>query len=113
MDELRGTQVESTMAQPKFSRSIAKMDNSRVGLPRFLDPNEVSQPPQERMTKLEAAMAESERVHVKCETSRVQFMELTMTNVQIQPTPFKSLKEEMALMATSCTKLTFEKEQPK
>ena len=27
--------------------------------------------------------------------------------------PFKSLKEEMAPMATSCTQLTFEKEQPK
>ena len=26
---------------------------------------------------------------------------------------FKSVKEEMALMSTSCTQLTFEKEQPK
>ena len=40
-------------------------------------------------------------------------MELTRANVQIQPTPFKSLKEEMAPMATSCTQLTFEKERPK
>ena len=40
-------------------------------------------------------------------------MELTRDNVQIQPTPFKSLKEEMAPMATSGTQLTFEKEQPK
>ena len=43
----------------------------------------------------------------------VQFMELTRANVQIQPTPLKSLKEEMAPMATSDTQLTFEKEQPK
>ena len=27
--------------------------------------------------------------------------------------PFKRVKEEMAPMATSCTQLTFEKEQPK
>ena len=40
-------------------------------------------------------------------------MELTRANVQIQLTPCKSLKEEMASMATSSTQLTFEKEQPK
>ena len=57
MDDLRRAQAESTMAQPEFSRSIAEMDHSQVGLPRFLDPNELSQPPHESMTKLEAAMA--------------------------------------------------------
>ena len=46
-------------------------------------------------------------------TSQVQFMELTRANVQIQHTPFDSLKEDMAPMATSGTQLTFEKEQPK
>ena len=40
-------------------------------------------------------------------------MELTRANVQIQHTPFDSLKKEMAPMATSGTQLTFEKEQPK
>ena len=40
-------------------------------------------------------------------------MELTKANVQIQPTPFQSLKEEMASKATSYTQLGFEKEQPK
>ena len=40
-------------------------------------------------------------------------MELTRANVQILPIPFKRLKEKMALMATSCTQLTFEKERPK
>ena len=54
-----------------------------------------------------------ERVHAECVTSQVQFMELTRANVQIYPTPFKSLKEEMASMATSGTQLTIEKEQPK
>ena len=65
------------------------------------------------MTKLEPAMAEFKRVHAKCATSQVQFLELTRANVQNLPTPFKSLKEEMAPMATSSTQLTFEKEQPK
>ena len=40
-------------------------------------------------------------------------MELTWANVQIMPTPFQSLKEEMAPKATSYTQLGFEKEQPK
>ena len=113
MDELRRAQAESTMTQPEFSRSMVEMDHSQVGLPRFLDLYEISQPPQERMTTLEAAMAELKRVHAECATSQVQFMELTRANVQIQHTPFDSLKEEMAPKATSYTQLGFEKEQPK
>ena len=83
MDELRRTQAESTMAQPEFLRLMAEMDHFQVGLPRLLDTNEISQPPYERMTKLEAAMAELKRVHAECATSQVQFMELTRANVQI------------------------------
>ena len=83
MDELRRTQAESTMAQPKFSRSMAEMDHSQVGLPGLFDPNEISQPPRERMTKLEVVMAKLKRVHAKFPTSQVQFMELTRANVQI------------------------------
>ena len=113
MDELRRAQAESTMTQPEFSRSMDEMDHSQVGLHRFLDPNEIIQPPHERMIKLEVVITELKRVHAECATSQVQFMELTRTNVQIQPTPFKSLKEEMTQMATSSTQLTFEKEQPK
>ena len=89
------------------------MDYSQVGLPRFLDQNEISQPLNGRMTKLEATMAELERVRAEWATSQVQLMEVTKANVQIQPMPFMSLKEEMAPMATYCTQLTFEKEQPK
>ena len=92
MDELRRAQAESTMAQPEFSRSMAEMDYSQVGLPQFFYPNEISQPPHERMTKLEAALVEMKRVHAECVTSQVQFMELTRANVQIQYTPFYSLK---------------------
>ena len=113
MDELRRTQTESTMAQPEFSRSMVEMDHSQVGLPWFLDQNEISKPPYDRMTKLEVVMAELKRAHVEYPTSQVQSMELTRANVQIQPTTFKSLKEEMAPMATSGTQLTFAKEQPK
>ena len=40
-------------------------------------------------------------------------MELTRANIQIQPMPFKSLKEEMAPIATFGTQLTFQKEQTK
>ena len=113
MVELERGQAELAMAHAEFSRSRAEMDYSQVGLHRFLDKNEKIQPSQERMTKLEAKMAKLERVRVECATTQVQFLELTRTNVQIQPTPFKSVKDAMAPMATSCTQLTFEKEQPK
>ena len=113
MDELRRTQTVFTMAQPEFSRSMAEMDYSQVGLPQVFYPNEISQPPHERMTKLEAALVEMKRVHDECVTSQVQFMELTRANVQIQHAPFDSLKGEMDLMATYGTQLTFEKEQHK
>ena len=113
MDELRRTQAAFTMAQPEFSRSMDEMDYSQVGLPQFFNPNEISQPPHERMTKLEAALVEMKRVHAECVTSPVQFMELTRANVQIQHAPFPSLKEEMAPKATSYTQLVFENEQTK
>ena len=58
-------------------------------------------------------MVELKRVNAKCATTQVQLMEVTKANIQIQPTPFKSVKEEMASMATPSTQLTFEKKQPK
>ena len=63
------------------------------------------------MTKLEATMAKLERVHAECATSQVQLMEVTRANVQIQLMPIKSLKKEMAPMATSFTQLTFDKKK--
>ena len=63
MDELRRTEAAFTMAQPEFSRSMDEMDYSQVGLPQFFNPNEISQPQHERMTKLEAALIEMKRVH--------------------------------------------------
>ena len=81
--QLERGQAELAKAQAEFSRSRAEMDYSQVGLPRILDQNEISQPPNGRMTKLEATMDELERVHAECALSQVQFMELTRANVQI------------------------------
>ena len=141
MDELRRTQAESTMVQPEFSRSMAKIDYAQIGLPRFLVKNEMSQPPREEMSNLEATMVElrksqaqfMEEVHtppqeesnVKNGVDELAFamVELAKTmdempkeeasvNIQIQPIPLKRLKKEMTLKATSYTQLVLEKEQP-
>ena len=109
MVELERLHAELVMENTEFRRSRVEMDYSQVGLPRFPYQNEMIRPPSGRMTQLEATMAELERVHAECATSQVQFMGLIRANVQIQPTPLKSVKEKMALMATSCTQLTFEK----
>ena len=93
MDELRRTQAAFTMAQPEFSRSMDEMDYSQVGLPQFFNPNEISQPPHERMTKLEAALIEMKRVHAECVTSQVQFMELTRANVHVRPEKFQFMEK--------------------
>ena len=84
--ELEKAHAKLIMENAERSRSRAVMDYSQVGLPRFLDPNEISQSPKEINTKLEATMAELERVHAKCTTSQVPLMEVTRANVQIQPT---------------------------
>ena len=63
------------MAQPEFSRSMAEMDYSHVRLPRFLVKDEMSQPPQEEMSNLEATMAE-------LINSQAQFMEEVHTPPQ-------------------------------
>ena len=67
MAQLERGQAEMAMAQAEFSRSRVEMDYSQVG---FLDQNEKIQPPHERMTKLEATMAELERVYVEQATSQ-------------------------------------------
>ena len=56
MDELRRTQAAFTMAQPEFSRSMDEMDYSQVGLPQFFNPNDISQPPHERMKKVRGSI---------------------------------------------------------
>ena len=54
MAELERVNVELVMENAEFRRSRAEIDYSQVGLHSFLDQNEKSQPPHERMTKLEA-----------------------------------------------------------
>ena len=58
MAELERGQAELALTHAEFSRSRVEMNYSQVGLPRFLDKNEMSQPLQEEMSNLEATMAE-------------------------------------------------------
>ena len=69
MAQLERVHVELVLENAEFRRSRAEMDYSQVGLPRFLDQKEKSQPPQERMTKLEVTMAKLERFRAECATS--------------------------------------------
>ena len=80
--ELERFHAELVMENAEFRRSRAEMDCSQVGLPMFYDQKEMSQPPNGRMTQLEATMDELERVHAGA-TSQVQFMGLTRANVKI------------------------------
>ena len=73
---------------------------------------EVQTPPQEEsnvkngVDELAFTMAELIKTMVKMPKEEAS------VNIQIQPIPFKHLKEEMTLKATSYTQLGFEKEQP-
>ena len=58
MAELRRAQAGFFMVQAESERSMADMENSQVGLPRFQAQNGMSPPPQEKMTNLEATMVE-------------------------------------------------------
>ena len=71
MAELERAHAKLVMENAEFRKVRDEMDYSQVGLRRFLDQNEISQPPNGRMTKLEATMAELERFHVECATSQV------------------------------------------
>ena len=134
MAEMKRIKAELAMAQDEFSRSMAYMDYSQVGWPRFHVQDEIRSPLQESMENLEANMAVIRR-------SQAQFMEevnkplqeesnskrevdelaITMAklakskaelimekrriNVQIKLVPLKRLDEEMTPRATSCTQL--------
>ena len=83
MAPLERVRAELVMENAEFKRSTAEIDYSQVGLPRFLDQKKKSQPPNGRMTKLEATMAKLERVRAEYATSQVQLKEVTRANVQI------------------------------
>ena len=74
MAELEIGQDELAMAHAEFSRSRAEI-GSQVGLLRFLNKNDMSQPPQEEMSHLEVTMVELRRVQAELATSHTQFME--------------------------------------
>ena len=81
MAELERIHAELVKENSEFRRSRAEMDYSQVGLPRFLDQNEISQPLNGRIKKLEATMAKLERVRAECATSQVQLMEVTRAHL--------------------------------
>ena len=83
MAQFERVNAELFMDNAEFRSSRAEIDYSQVRLPRFLDQNEKSQSPRDRMTNLEATMAKLERGHVECATSQVQLIQLTRANVQI------------------------------
>ena len=111
MNELRTTQVEPTMAQTEFLRSMAEMDYSKVSLLRFLVKNEISQPPQEKMTNLKPTMVEWIRAQAEFTTSQAQFMEEVNQPLQeelILENEVEELAISMAELAKSRTKLFME-----
>ena len=75
MAELRRGQADLAMVQAEKERSMADLDYVQNGLPRFHTHNEISQHPQEKMTNLEATVAEWRRFQVEFETSQSNFME--------------------------------------
>ena len=92
MAQLERVHVELVMENAEFRKSRAEMDYSQVGLPRFLDQNEISEPPHRRMTKLEATIAKLERVCAECATSQAQFMNETRVTLQIQSAQLERLE---------------------
>ena len=72
------------------------MNYSQGDLPRFYVQNEMSQPPQEEMSNLEATMAELRRVQIDSATSQAQFMEKVHTPSQDE-SKFESEVDELAI----------------
>ena len=97
--EIKRMHAELVMENAERSRPRAEMDYSQVGLPRFCDQNEKSQPPYEKMTKLEPTMAELERLYAEYGTSQVQFMNETKATLQIQLAKLERLKVQVGQMA--------------
>ena len=58
MAEFERRQVEFAMVQAEISRSMADMDYSQVGFPKFRVQDEIRPYPQEIMTNLEETMDE-------------------------------------------------------
>ena len=119
MVEKKRNQAELAMAQAAFSRSMADLDYSQVGLPRSHGQDEIRSPLQETMTNLEENMAElrrsqaqlmeevnkpsQEESNLKSEVDELAF---TMTKLGKCGVDL-SIKEEMTPVATSYTQSKF------
>ena len=65
MTGVRRSQANLTMVQAENEILLGDMDYSQDGLPRFYIQNEMSEPPQEEMSNLEATMAELRRLQAE------------------------------------------------
>ena len=97
--EIERMHAELVIENAKCSRPRVEMDYSHVGLPSFCDQNEKSQPPHEKMKKLEATMAELERLYAEYATSQIQFINETRATLQIQSAKLERLEVQVGQMA--------------
>ena len=98
MAEIKRIHDELVLEKAEDRRSKAEMTYSHIGLSRFLDQKEKIQPPQEKMTKLEATMADLEIIYAEDATSQVQFMNETRATLQIQSAQLERLKVQVGQM---------------
>ena len=103
MIEVRRSQANLTMVQAENEILMSEMDYSQDGLLRFYVQNEMSEPPQEEMSNLEATMAELRRVQAESETSQAQFMEKVHTFSQ-EESKFESEVDELAITMAKLAK---------
>ena len=86
---------------------MGDMDYSQAGLPRFHAQNEMSEPPQEEISNLEATMAKLRRVQAELATSQAQFLEKVHTHSQ-EESKFESEVDELAITMAKLAKCRVE-----
>ena len=91
------------MVQAENEILLGDMDYSQDGLFRFYVQNEMSEPPQEKMSNLEATMDELRRVQDESATSQAQFMEKVHTPSQ-EESKFESEVDELAITMAKLAK---------
>ena len=103
MTEVRRSQANLTMVQAENEILMGAMDYSQDGLPRFYVQNEMSEPPQEEMSNLEATMDELRKVQDESATSQAQFMEKLHTLSQ-KKSKIESKVDELAITMAKLAK---------
>ena len=86
---------------------MGDMGYSQAGLPRFHAQNEMSEPPEEEISNIEAAMAELRKVQAESATSQAQFMEKVHTPSQ-EESKFESEVDELAITMAKLAKCRVE-----